>query len=265
MPFPVATRVRYARNPIELVICQLRFPPILRIDTEIPSGFQDVIRLRYPLYEPKSIINLPPGLPAELASIVSQALPFNAGQKSHDFMDATKTWSIALDRESLTLTCRRYESWEEFKDFLGTPLDALQRVYSPPFYLRIGLRYRDVIRRSKLDLSNTDWDELLAPWMAGPYHSPDVRADVERTAHQDLIRLSDRRGRVLINHGVIPGEHPGEWCYAIDSDFSDESQTEHANVLGRLDFFNREARHFFQWCITERLHKAMEPRPISGS
>ncbi len=199
MPFPAASRVRYARNPIEFVVCQLRFPPILRIDAEIPSRFQDLIRVRYPLYESKPQVSMP-GLPPDVARIFSQNLAFSAAQKSHEFMDATRTWTLSLDREKLTLHCQKYESWEEFKDLLGTALDALRQVYSPPFYLRIGLRYRDVIRRSEHGLKDTVWKDLLTSSIVGPYCSPDVENDTERIAHQDLIRLSDGQGRVLITH-----------------------------------------------------------------
>ena len=43
MAFPDVARVLYRRNPIELAVCQFRFPPILRIDAEIPSQFQERI------------------------------------------------------------------------------------------------------------------------------------------------------------------------------------------------------------------------------
>jgi len=204
-----------------------------------------------------------PGLPPDVARIFSQNLAFSAAQKSHEFMDATRTWTLSLDREKLTLHCQKYESWEEFKDFLGTALDALRQVYSPPFYLRIGLRYRDVIRRSEHGLKDTVWKDLLTSSIVGPYCSPDVENDTERIAHQDLIRLSDGQGRVLITHGPILDERIKEWCYALDSDFFVEGQTEDADVIARLDFLNQEARRFFRWSITDRLHRAMGPQPIS--
>lgn len=50
MPFPPTPRVRYELNPIQEVICQLRYPPILRIGAEAPAAFQEVIRKDYPLY-----------------------------------------------------------------------------------------------------------------------------------------------------------------------------------------------------------------------
>lgn len=263
MPFPAVDRVRYERNPIELVVCQLRFPPILRIEADIPSKFQDMIRDRYPLYESKSVLNLSPGLPAELASFF-QNLPLGSSPKAHDFINANRDWTITLDRESLTLSCRRYESWEQFKEHLSAPLEALRKEYSPPFYVRIGLRYRDVIRPSKLGLEGTGWDELLNSWIAGPYGSKEVAGDIERTAHQALIRLPDGKGRVLLNHGLLVDSQDGKSCYAIDSDFYADGQTEDDNAISRLDSFNLQARYFFRWCISSRLHEAMGPRPISS-
>ena len=262
MPFPEVPRVIYERNPIELVVCELRFPPILRIDAEIPSQFQERVRGIYPFYEPKSIAGLPPGLPPELSRILSQGFPFGGGQRSHGFMDKSRNWTIALSRDCLTLSCRTYERWERFKDFLEPPLAALRELYSPPFYVRIGLRYRDVIHRARLNLNDVGWKDLLNPWIAGPYVSPAIEGEIERTAHQLVIRLSDRRARVLVNHGLVQDQPPGEWSYAIDSDFFDEEPTEDADAINRLDFLNRESGRFFQWCITKRLHEAMGPRPI---
>ena len=54
MVFPNFERVVYKKNPLEEVICQLRFPPILRIDSGNAADFQDVIRQDYPLYSEAS-------------------------------------------------------------------------------------------------------------------------------------------------------------------------------------------------------------------
>ena len=37
-PFPDTPRVVYNKNPLFEVLCQLRFPHILRIETEIPAA-----------------------------------------------------------------------------------------------------------------------------------------------------------------------------------------------------------------------------------
>ncbi|MCH7755956.1 TIGR04255 family protein, partial [candidate division KSB1 bacterium] len=54
MPFPEVKRVIYKKNPLDRVICQLRFSPILKIDAEIPAEFQDMIRADFPNYSEKT-------------------------------------------------------------------------------------------------------------------------------------------------------------------------------------------------------------------
>jgi hypothetical protein len=48
--FPAAERVIYDVNPLEEVICQLRFPPILKIDEATLADFQECVRNSYPFY-----------------------------------------------------------------------------------------------------------------------------------------------------------------------------------------------------------------------
>ena len=52
-------RVIYAKRQLVEVICQLRFPEILKIDVSEPADFQERIRRDYPQYE-KKIEQLPP-------------------------------------------------------------------------------------------------------------------------------------------------------------------------------------------------------------
>ncbi len=197
--------------------------------------------------------------------MLTQGIAFGGGQGSHEFADKNRTCSVSLVRDNLTLTLQRYDTWEHLKSYLTSPLNALRELYSPPFYVRVGLRYRNVVRPSKLGLTGVAWKELLNPWTAGPFCSDDVEKDVERTAHQHLIRLAEGRGRVLLQHGLIQDQPQGELSYAIDSDFFSDDQTEDANVIELLDYLHRQARHLFRWCIGKRLHEALEPRLIPSA
>ena len=47
MPFPDAKRIIFRKNPLTEVVCQLRFPPILKIDAEVPANFQEAIRTEF--------------------------------------------------------------------------------------------------------------------------------------------------------------------------------------------------------------------------
>jgi uncharacterized protein (TIGR04255 family) len=265
MPFPDVPRVIYEKNPLETVICQLQFPAILQISSALPAAFQESMRGTYPLFKEKTLLDLTGGLPPQIASLIAKGLPFNAASTTYEFTSADEQWTLTLARDSLALTARRYERWESFKEHLMEAVQALTEHYSPAFFTRIGLRYRDIIRRSALGLGGSSWKELLRPHIVGALASPDVAEEVVRTGHEILIRLPDGLSHVLAHHGLVQDAGTQEVCYLIDCDFFLEQRTETADAFPRLDFLNYNGRLFFRWCITDALHKAMGPRPVHGN
>ena len=65
MPIPHRDRVIYGRNPLQEVVCQIRFPRLLDIDAEVPARFQSAIAEDYPLLAVRSVFQLTvdPGSP----------------------------------------------------------------------------------------------------------------------------------------------------------------------------------------------------------
>src|SRR5260221_1532066 len=122
MGFPDAPRVIYNKTPSEEVIAQVRFPAILRIESESPAIFQERIRADFPFYQNRPALKLPDGLPAEFASMV---IPLS-GQTAHNFTSQDDKWTVSLTREFLALTCHPYDRWETFQSRLSGLLVALQ-------------------------------------------------------------------------------------------------------------------------------------------
>ena len=74
MDFPESPRVVYEQNPLDEVICQLRFPAVLRIDSESPVRFQEAVRNQYPLFQERTQVQAAvPGLPEPLAAMLGNA------------------------------------------------------------------------------------------------------------------------------------------------------------------------------------------------
>src|SRR5688572_26663011 len=144
MPFPEIQRVLYERNPIVRVICQLRFPSILRIESELPAAFQECIRREYPLFKEKPAGGIE--LPADLVKMINAEVALKVGGRSYTFVSKDDVFSISLTRDFLALTANAYDRWENFRQHLDGPHRAMVEVYQPAFYTRIGLRYRDVIK-----------------------------------------------------------------------------------------------------------------------
>ena len=105
MAFPDAPRVIYGVNPLDEVVCQVRFPPILRIDAEPPAAFQELVRRDLPFYavEPSQKINLT--VPKTPTGGYPNALSANllAGTGKHGFASADRTWKLSLSRDSLVI------------------------------------------------------------------------------------------------------------------------------------------------------------------
>ncbi len=260
MGFPDSPRVLYEKNPLEEVICQLRFPPILRIDAQVPADFQDAVRAQYPLFEEERAADKFAGLPPEVAKIVEAELLFRTGKTGYKVRSADELWTVSLTRDFVSLSTRKYAQWNEFKGHLELPVKRFVQTYEPAFYSRIGLRYRNVIRRSALGLAEVSWSELLKPYIAGEFSSRDVSNHIIHASREIGIRLPNGNGQVVVRHGLALAKKTGEECYVIDSDFFVEERSETGDAFRRLEHFNREAGHLFRWCIEDRLHRAMRPR-----
>jgi len=257
-PFSDTPRVVYKQNPLEAVICQLRFPAILKISSESPVDFQEPLRKSYPLFREVPPLDVGTGLPPELSAIMGKLMPL-PGSKAYELTSEDGAWQITLTQESLALQCKKYRRWEEFRAQLETALVLLLQIYEPSFFSRIGLRYRDVIARRSLQLDGVAWRELLSPKLASEFHT-EISDSVEGSWHQLSLRLQGDAAKVTLQHGL--GNKGGEICYIIDSDFYTAERTGAQNATGILNYFNRQSGRLFRWCIADRLHHAMEPDPI---
>ena len=257
-PFPDSERVIYVHNPLESVICQLRFPAILKISSGPPADFQENLRRYYPLFREVPPVDIPTGFPSELVSIIGNLLP-NQGSKTYEFSTQDGNWQVTLTQESLALSCKKYVHWEEFRELLMSALDLLLKIYEPSFFTRIGLRYRNIVTRNDLGLKDAPWGDLLSHDLAAEFHSR-ITDSIETAGHQLVLRLQGDAAKVTLQHGL--GNKTAEACYIIDSDFYVNEKIGAQDATRILDYFNREAGRLFRWCIADKLHNAMEPQRV---
>ena len=263
MSFPESERVIYKRNPLETVICQLRYPHILKIEAELPAGFQDRIRADYPIFREQN-----PGqdlvLSGELLKLVEQRLASLGAVRTYEFASEDGFWSVTLNKAAVALTCGKYVRWEDFRARFGKILNAIESEYQPAFYSRIGLRYTNVIKRSALGLEQVPWSKLLQSHVAGELTTQQAQ-EIVQSVHQVLWRLDDQNStQVKMQYGLTTKEGGDEPIYFIDNDFFTEQKCEAAATLARLDEFHVSAGWLFRWCITKDLHEALQPIPVEA-
>jgi uncharacterized protein (TIGR04255 family) len=261
LPFPDSPRVLYANNPLAEVICQIRFPAILKIDSQIPSNFQEKIREFFPLLSEEEDL-LSNDVPQEILEFFKTNISRPGSRRAWKFLSEDTKWTISLTRDFISLSTEEYIRWEDFREKLELAYRALQEEYHPSFISRTGLRYKDLILRSKLGLENASWAELLKEHIAAEYSVDTLANAIREVSHVVLVEFPDDKLKLGLRHGTARREGAPEIGYLIDCDFYTDEKTEVTNVLDRLDFFNRMAGRLFRWCISDRLHQAMEPRPL---
>jgi uncharacterized protein (TIGR04255 family) len=266
MPFPRTQRVIFERNPLAEVVCELRFPPILRIASELPADFQGRIRGMYPIFQQPAFTG-PIGIPNQpgLTFVPGIQIGWPQHQQSFVFANEDQTQTLTLTQESFSIAERNYREWGQLRENVAMLKEHLEAVYTPPFYTRLGLRYVDLIDRDALGLDAVAWGQLLNPAFAGLLASEPVAPDVLHVTSVTELTVPDvSNGRVRIQHGLIqrPGQDRLE--YAIDSDFSVSERSDLADILPTLDIFSARAGDLFRWAISERLHAALQPAPVSG-
>lgn len=252
--FPASKRIFYEKAPLVEVICQLRFPPILRIESEIPSAFQEQIRQTFPLFE-RTVSPAAGQIPEEILRLV-------APQMGASFRFTTEDGSSAavLNPQFISLTTTKYREWHHFRNQLEGPLSALVEIYKPSFFSRIGLRYRDAIDRSKIGLAEEPWSALLRSEVLGELAIPEFESNLEEAKRIIRVRLTDGPGSVLLQHGLGLVEGSNQPAYVIDFDFFTEEKTGVQDAGPILNNFNNLAGRAFRWSISPKLHAALGPR-----
>lgn len=259
MLFPSERRVVYRKNPLVEVVCQVRFPTILRIDAEIPVAFQEAIKATFPDYTPM----VEQAHNVELTDAEGQASTHISytTNVNHAFVSADKRWRVNLTSGFIALSTLNYGRWEEFRDTFVGPLEALIRIYEPPYFGRIGLRYTDAIDRVALGLGSYMWSELVKPEMLGMLASVIFpEEDVRQAMQVSELALDDDR-TMVINVGIGNVEGDSRPCLIIDTDTFAACSCEAtvSNVVTILEGLHEPVSDCFQWAIQPVLRDALGP------
>jgi uncharacterized protein (TIGR04255 family) len=264
MPFPESPRVIFGHNPLREVICQLKFPTILELSSREPVGFQNSIRMRFPFYETDSGVAFPSDLPQEVSKLLSAALPSKGIQTVHRFASADRRNVASLTSDFVAFATTGYAHWDEFLADLEFIREAFETNYQTPFYVRIGLRYRNVIDRNELGVEAVPWSQLLRPSLLGMLAEEATGTEVERTLNEVLLSVAtDTAAKVRVRHGLLENREvnsPEESVvYLIDSDFFLEGQIEPVNIVTQLTEFHTQAGNLFRWFLQGSLSDALHP------
>lgn len=253
-PFPQAERIAFDRNPLVEVICQIRFDGELgssEFNSSSASKFHSSLREQFPFFERKEVDSS--GDDSELSSLVE-----------YNFINESRDCMVTFSRSFISFSTLRYQRWEKFFDQFSLALNALEALLGQQKFSRVGLRYQDVICRSDLGFDVSEpWINLLRQDIV-PLRSNDlIRHCVTAQQTRFAIKLNDNSEMLAADIFTANRSKDDEECFIIDADFFDNTEVKNASGTKEvLSKFNRYARDFFQWCITEKLKEALGPKKI---
>lgn len=260
--FTKRPRCKYQNNQIAEVICQLRFPQILSIDTTLPAHFQEAIREEYPnfitineTHQPR-IINVQGNLHIDTPPPT----------KNYQFTSLDNTWRINLTNTFISLTCSHYSDWETFAKKLDTPLASLIQIYKPACFNRIGLRYLNFFSKEKLGLSDAQFSDLIHTPYLGIFNNTDIREDsvVRNNFDCEIALPGGCRVHIHTGPGHVSqnGVQDKELKFILDQDVYMTGNIPVQYSAGSLQTLHTHAYCVFSDVITDTLHDAMEPTNI---
>ena len=192
-------RYAYGRSQLIEVICQLRFPTILSIDTREPADFQETVRAAFPRYQCQ--VEKLPGVNGAPARTVN----------NHTFISEDGGYKLSLTKDFLALSTMRYTHWEDFAARLDEPLGQFIKIYRPNCFDRVGLRFVNAISREQLGLTGRRWNDLhdlIGSADGKKYRNFEQVLTFEimiEHANRQLRRMTDR---YLRGPRLCPAQHP---------------------------------------------------------
>lgn len=250
LDFPAVEDIHLANAPVREVICQVRFPTILRIAKEEPAEFQEHVRDRFPLLEADRRVvieteGMKPGGQAKFAPSVFR------------FHNQSRTRTVSLAPDFYALSFTDYEGWTGFASSLADIAKAVQEVYAVPYATRIGLRYINALDRTLGDFADFgDVLDLLRSELTVMLRT-DVILSPESAMHR--IQVPADGDRFTFHYGLVHEGAPPEPRFMLDFDHYAEGELSLDDLLSRCEAYHRQIYSAFRWCIAEDRLEMFQP------
>jgi uncharacterized protein (TIGR04255 family) len=157
----------------------------------------------------------------------------------------------------IAISTRKYSVWENFIMQVDDIVNIFTDCYHPSFYTRIGLRYIDVIQRSKWGLEDCKWSELIDKKVLGFMDDKTMNYSMRAESIN-----SDNRSKTIYNFQLAKIKESEEQVFMIDCDYHILDDVELTNYVNEAENLHTHSSNFIKSAITPKLEKAMKPIEI---
>jgi uncharacterized protein (TIGR04255 family) len=245
--------VRLLEAPLELVLCQVRWP---EMSFMLEESFRPLALrlgrtiLDYPVFSEAKEINY---------SITPEGVSQNIGGSVFQWSSASEDWHISLARRFLTFYCTRYTGYVEFNERLLSVLERAQEALKIPLIDRVGVRY--VNRFADAELLE-DLGELIRPPVLGYQALPSaVGPEVALLASNNHAIYSVGGANLQVRSGILPPTQTVDpaisplpaksWILDLDASAEARATFDAAAVAEQVSHLSDIAYDYFKFVITE--------------
>jgi len=251
--FPEKEDVRLERPPLKEVICQVRFPIILRVASEQPVEFQERIRGYFPQMQ------IEQGVLVEVEPLGTSAPSIKPQRRIYRFKSPDGRTLASLAPDFYALSTHAYTHWRDFLALFQRVSDAAREVYGIPYSIRVGLRYIN-----ELTFENTGVDAVEGLWdIPREELTLLMRSECWDTPLESLTQLllaGEEQERLTLRTGFKGGEKP---AFLLDLDYFVEGKIPLDALIDQCNQFHEVIYNAFRWCIRDDKLEAFLPVAIS--
>jgi len=242
--------IKLNKPPLSEVVCQVRFPAILRLSKDVPAEFQDAVRAQFP------ILKVEQGILVQFPSVASPDNPMMESlPKIYRFRSTDEQKELSLAPDFIALTSRKYTHWQEFLKSMELAIQALIQQYQPPYATRIGLRFVN-----RFTLKNTGYETMEQ--VLGLFR-PELTVMLKTDGWADPIEmlsqilLQDEQGKLTLR--TVLGKEKDESFFILDLDYFEEEKLGLENLHERLEHYHARIYAAFRWCVLDESLNRFSP------
>lgn len=129
--------------PVYFTVAQVRFNPILSLDTYLPSIQESFRKIGYEDFKPAFIATF--NLAIAASDGASQQVPTQQRISRYTFANMEGTRGFILEQNALSFQATDYDTFETFSSALLEGLDLLNKAVGISYSERVGVRYLDAV------------------------------------------------------------------------------------------------------------------------
>ena len=237
----------FKRNPLSVVVMQIRFHPILKVAAKI-DDFQELVRQQFPAFNQRMI--------RRVAVSKEEAIEVH-DEKGFIFSSSDGSETVTLDVASLAVETKEYTNHTDFLAKAKIAVDAFQSVYGPVSTTRLGLRYVNIVKKEQIEKGlgrNLQWSDFVKD----SFLQVPSQLDLENTRFACEHSSSLAQGGTLtLRHGIMSNPSDGEH-FRFDVDRYQEGEFELGRTTSILEGYSEDLYSLFESMVGPALLEWME-------